>query len=435
MLTSSDGGKTFTEEFTPRGLMIDFEVDPANPERIVASTDTELFRTEDGGKSWRPLTGRTASGSRGRSRSRSTAPTRTARSGVSGNGGTRLAGRRARRRRAVRAARHRSEGAVPRVKRWIDPRDDRRRRHVARSLPALIGAAGVAALCPAAADAHSLVRTGGNELAYLSSDAVSLNTLVVKRSGANIDFRDPTVDGGLDSGPCAPGDITDDANSWVIQALCPAAGASRLRIDLGDREDSAVVQLDLPVTLLGGTGADKLTTAGGADAVAGDDGDDVIRPAPATTRSTPATATTTSTAARATTSSRRASASTRSPAPTATTTCACATGSPTPSAAAPARTRSTPTRSTTSRSTARTSRGCRRRSRRAAAPPAATAPRRRSASAARPSSAPAAAASRSSRPRASAARSPPRASSTSPDSRCRSARTASASASAAAASS
>jgi photosystem II stability/assembly factor-like uncharacterized protein len=57
MLISSDGGKTFTEEFTPRGLMIDFEVDPANPERIVASTDTELFRTEDGGQSWRPLEG------------------------------------------------------------------------------------------------------------------------------------------------------------------------------------------------------------------------------------------------------------------------------------------------------------------------------------------------------------------------------------------
>lgn len=55
MLISGDGGKTFTEEFTPRGLMIDFEVDPANPQRIVASTETELFRTEDGGKSWRPL--------------------------------------------------------------------------------------------------------------------------------------------------------------------------------------------------------------------------------------------------------------------------------------------------------------------------------------------------------------------------------------------
>jgi hypothetical protein len=56
MLISTDGGKTFTEEFTPRGLVIDFEVDPANPERIIAATEDELFRTEDGGKSWRPLT-------------------------------------------------------------------------------------------------------------------------------------------------------------------------------------------------------------------------------------------------------------------------------------------------------------------------------------------------------------------------------------------
>jgi hypothetical protein len=56
MLISSDGGRTFTEEFTPRGLMIDFEVDPADPQRIVSSTDKELFRTEDAGKSWRPLT-------------------------------------------------------------------------------------------------------------------------------------------------------------------------------------------------------------------------------------------------------------------------------------------------------------------------------------------------------------------------------------------
>ena len=90
MLISSDGGKTFTEEFTPRGLMIDFEVDPADPERIVASTDTELFRTEDGGKSWRPLT--RADGIRlvvaGAGR-RSTAPTRTAPIRVSGDGGTR----------------------------------------------------------------------------------------------------------------------------------------------------------------------------------------------------------------------------------------------------------------------------------------------------------------------------------------------------------
>ena len=119
--------------------------------------------------------------------------------------------------------------------------------------------------------------------------------------GANIDLRDPTVDGGPDVGSCAPGDVTDDANAWVIQALCPAAGAGACGSTSVTARTRRVVQVDLPITLLGGTGADKLTTAGGADAVAGDDGDDVIRPAPATTRSTPATGTTTSTAARATT--------------------------------------------------------------------------------------------------------------------------------------
>ncbi len=55
MLISRDGGKSFDEQFTPRGLIIDFDVDPSKTERIVASTEEELFRTEDGGRSWRPL--------------------------------------------------------------------------------------------------------------------------------------------------------------------------------------------------------------------------------------------------------------------------------------------------------------------------------------------------------------------------------------------
>ncbi len=53
MLFSDDGGRTFTEQFTPRGLIIDFEVDPEDPERIFASTEQELFRSENGGKGWR----------------------------------------------------------------------------------------------------------------------------------------------------------------------------------------------------------------------------------------------------------------------------------------------------------------------------------------------------------------------------------------------
>ena len=53
MLISGDGGRTFEEQFTPRGLIIDFEVDPEDPDRIFAATDSVLFRTEDGGKGWR----------------------------------------------------------------------------------------------------------------------------------------------------------------------------------------------------------------------------------------------------------------------------------------------------------------------------------------------------------------------------------------------
>jgi hypothetical protein len=55
ILVSDDGGRTFTENFTPRGLVIDFEVDPADPKRIVASNERELFRSTDAGASWRPV--------------------------------------------------------------------------------------------------------------------------------------------------------------------------------------------------------------------------------------------------------------------------------------------------------------------------------------------------------------------------------------------
>jgi photosystem II stability/assembly factor-like uncharacterized protein len=55
MVISQDGGRTFTERFTPRGLIVDFEVDPANPDYILAATDDRLFRSEDGGETWRPF--------------------------------------------------------------------------------------------------------------------------------------------------------------------------------------------------------------------------------------------------------------------------------------------------------------------------------------------------------------------------------------------
>jgi photosystem II stability/assembly factor-like uncharacterized protein len=56
ILISKDGGRNFEEHFTPRGLIIDFEVDPEDPEYIVAANEDELFRSEDSGERWRPLT-------------------------------------------------------------------------------------------------------------------------------------------------------------------------------------------------------------------------------------------------------------------------------------------------------------------------------------------------------------------------------------------
>ena len=166
---------------------------------------------------------------------------------------------------------------------------------------------------------------------------MSLNTLVVKPSGANIDLRDPTVDGGLDPGPCAPGEVTTTPTPGSSRPCAPPAGANRLRIDLGDREDSArrpgrparrpcsAVPAPTSSRPPAATTRSPATTATTPS-----------RPARAPTRSTRATATTTSTAARATTWSRPGWAWTRSAAARATTTCACATASPTRCAAGPA---------------------------------------------------------------------------------------------------
>jgi Ca2+-binding RTX toxin-like protein len=139
---------------------------------------------------------------------------------------------------------------------------------------AAIVSAAALLLMPASAEAHSLVRVGGDVARYLSADATSLNTLVVRLDGDRIDFSDRTVDGGIDPGPCEPGDISDDANTWIIQALCPRAGIGSLNIDLGEREDSAAIDVPMPVLLLGGPGSDTLRTGSSADQMRGDDGND-----------------------------------------------------------------------------------------------------------------------------------------------------------------
>jgi len=55
LLITRDGGRTFTERFTPPELIIDFEVDPRDPDYILASSAERLYRSEDGGKRWRAI--------------------------------------------------------------------------------------------------------------------------------------------------------------------------------------------------------------------------------------------------------------------------------------------------------------------------------------------------------------------------------------------
>ena len=52
LLVSDDGGKTFEERGSPQGLAIDFVVDPGDPQRMLATTETQIFHSTDGGMRW-----------------------------------------------------------------------------------------------------------------------------------------------------------------------------------------------------------------------------------------------------------------------------------------------------------------------------------------------------------------------------------------------
>ena len=54
ILVSENDGKDWSERFTPRELVLDFVVDPDDPDHILASTAETLYRTTDGGNGWRP---------------------------------------------------------------------------------------------------------------------------------------------------------------------------------------------------------------------------------------------------------------------------------------------------------------------------------------------------------------------------------------------
>ena len=55
VLVSGDGGRTFEESVAPPEPMVELEVDPGDPRRMLLASERTTFRSEDGGDSWRPL--------------------------------------------------------------------------------------------------------------------------------------------------------------------------------------------------------------------------------------------------------------------------------------------------------------------------------------------------------------------------------------------
>ena len=129
-------------------------------------------------------------------------------------------------------------------------------------------------LIPGSAAAHSLVRPAGAVVSYLSADATSLNTLQLRASGNRIEFRDETVDGGMDPGNCTPGDL--DGNGYIIQTFCPLSGVQRVRVDLGEREDRATITVPVATTVLAGPGADSVASGPAGDELSGGEGNDTL---------------------------------------------------------------------------------------------------------------------------------------------------------------
>ena len=283
IVISEDDGRTFSEHFTPRGLIIDFDVDPDDPDQLVAANDDELFRSEDGADTWRPIAraqgirlawvGHRHALPRGQGRHHPDLGRRRRHLGGRGAGG----------RRALQVQGDRREAPLPGPERRLDPRDDRRRPELgggvrAMRRGALIAGVVVCLALPGGAAAHTLVRVSGGELSSVSADATSLNTLSARVSGGSVVLRDPTVDGGMDPGPCHPDEITNDANSWIVQVSCSLSmGLNRLRVTLGDREDSGdLTSLPIPATISGGFGTDTITGGDAADTITGDDGNDTL---------------------------------------------------------------------------------------------------------------------------------------------------------------
>jgi Ca2+-binding RTX toxin-like protein len=127
------------------------------------------------------------------------------------------------------------------------------------------------AAAPAPASAAAL-RNNAGELQYFASSG-EVNQLVVTRSGGDVVFTDTGGVAVHSTPPC----IVPNANQPHV-ATCPAAGATRIYVDVSDGSDSVDNQVPvLESTLVGDTGRDTLSGSDGPDFLVGGDETDTLR--------------------------------------------------------------------------------------------------------------------------------------------------------------
>jgi Ca2+-binding RTX toxin-like protein len=111
--------------------------------------------------------------------------------------------------------------------------------------------------------------TGKKTLSYVANTGQT-NNVTVTLSGGNYTLKDPGFQNMGD---------TDGAGGCSVSgstATCPASGVTLIRVDTRDRDDSALVSAATDSVLLGGDGADSLTSDGGKDQLEGANGNDTL---------------------------------------------------------------------------------------------------------------------------------------------------------------
>ncbi|MFG1942109.1 calcium-binding protein [Nonomuraea sp. NPDC048826] len=140
------------------------------------------------------------------------------------------------------------------------------RRQLAMAATALV-TVGMAAL-PASASSVADVGTcsiAAGELRY-TADAGVANEVEIRLDGAVFVVED-------NAGEVAPGNCTDDGATATV----PTAQVNRVRVVLGDGDDSADVNIDRRAVIRGGAGNDELLGGPRGDDIRGGAGEDDVR--------------------------------------------------------------------------------------------------------------------------------------------------------------